>query len=146
RRGAGTGAARRSQPRAAAMPRIKGAKFSSEGERGTARLSYFEVPLLVRLSRREGKVRPYVLGGPVLSFRTSATAEALGVSESVEDQVRRTDFGVALGAGMRMPAGRGFFLLEAHYAFGLRNINIPAPGDAPLDVKNRALQLQMGLI
>jgi outer membrane protein with beta-barrel domain len=122
----------------------KGAKFSSEGETVSLHLSYVEVPLLLKFSRRGPGLRPYVLGGPVLGFRKSATLEASGLSLDFSREVKDTDFGLALGAGVKVPAGRAAVLLEGRYALGLRNIYVADPGDDPEVVKNRGFQFQAG--
>jgi opacity protein-like surface antigen len=126
----------------------KGAKLSPDGggEGGTARLSYFEVPLVLKLSARSGGVRPYLLGGPVIGFRTSAKVESGGLSEDFEDQIKDTDFGLALGAGVQIPAGRGAVFVEGHYGLGLRDIEVVEPGDEPVDVKNRGFQVKVGFV
>jgi hypothetical protein len=124
----------------------KGADISAEGARGTTRLSYFEVPLLLKLSTSGDGVRPYLLGGPVIGFRTSATVEAGGISEGFEDQVKDTDFGLALGAGVQIPTGRGALFVEGHYGVGLRDIEVVEPGDEPANVKNRGFQVKVGFV
>jgi hypothetical protein len=125
----------------------KGAKLSADGEEDfTSRVNYFEVPLILKLSTRGDGVRPYLLGGPVIGFRTSATVEGAGLSENFEDQIKDTDFGLALGAGVQIPAGRGALFVEGHYGLGLRDIEVVEPGDEPGHVKNRGVQVKVGFV
>jgi len=123
----------------------RGASLSSGDVKGAARINYFEAPLLLKVSSGRQGVRPYLLGGPVLGFRRGAKVEFGGPEEDVADQVKETDFGLALGAGLAIPAGSGSVFVEGQYHLGLRDIEIVAAGDEPTNAKNRGFLVQLGL-
>jgi hypothetical protein len=112
----------------------------------TERITYLAVPVFARLSfggtAREGHIRPYVLAGPEFGFRLKATetGEILGAGTGTEDVLenyRRTDIGLAVGAGVEIAR----FLVEGRYTLGLTNID--ATGVSTL--KNRVFAILAGV-
>jgi len=109
----------------------------------TERLTYLAVPVFARLSfASEGRVRPYVLAGPEFGFRLAATetgeiAGAEAGSDDVSENFRRTDIGVALGAGVEVRR----FLVEGRYTMGLTNID----ATGLTTVKNRVFAILAGV-
>jgi hypothetical protein len=116
------------------------------------RLSYFEVPVLVKYALGGRRVRPYLLAGPTLGVRRSASLVADGVRR--EDAITKTDLGFGFGAGARIPAGRAMLFAEAQYtlsvgetfAFDARPAVVSA-GRAigNYEPHNRAFQLKLGV-
>lgn len=113
----------------------------------TYKLTYLEIPVLLRLDlRNRGKAIPYVYAGPTVSFLLAATqtnvAPAIGYSAryDAKDQFQSTDVGFALGGGVRF----GKFLVEARYVEGLKNIAKQAPSQ-PSTAKNRVFQIIGGV-
>lgn len=89
--------------------------------------SYLEIPALFKLNLgKGGNISPYLLAGPYMAFKFSATYRAvedhdLGYFESEGDieTAKSIDFGVIIGAGAQIKAGNGKLLLEVRYSIGL---------------------------
>ena len=123
---------------------------------GGVRLSYLEVPLLLRatLPHADARVmRPYLLAGPAVAFRLTCelAAEVDGQQTRLdcddpifggEANTKPVDVGMVFGGGTAIGLGRAALQLEARYALGLSSID-----DTPArtDVKNRALSLLIGI-
>ncbi|MGH7503427.1 MAG: porin family protein [Longimicrobiales bacterium] len=116
--------------------------------------SYIEIPLLIQVPFGTGiGPAPYIFGGPSLAFETGCTfgLEGEGVSldidcdegeeEDLELQRKKFDYGAVFGAGLRVPAGSGAFLIEGRYTLGLANLD-----DSPQDdsIKNRSAAVLVG--
>ncbi|MBI4551408.1 MAG: PorT family protein [Candidatus Latescibacteria bacterium] len=126
----------------------KGAKVSilDENEEATLKLSYLEVPVLMKLALSARPTRPYLVVGPTFGFLRSAKV-AYGRSETSTDEVRNRDRGLIFGAGLRIPAGKAAFFVEGRYTLGLLNINdedSDGESDEPA-VKNRGMQVMAGI-
>jgi len=95
----------------------------------TAKLDYVQVPLLLRIGN-SGKAGAslYAVAGPTLGI--------LVRNEGVADQLRRTDLGVVVGAGVTVSR----LLLEGRYTAGLTDFN-----KGGTVYKNRVLSLLVGL-
>ncbi len=122
----------------------RGATARDSDEEVDIRIDYFDVPVLVKRDLGQGRVRPYVLGGFGVGFRTAARIINGDEREDIEDDVRGHDWSVRVGAGVRVPAGRAAILLEVDHAWGLVDINRsgqPVFGAT----KNRGFQLRVGL-
>jgi hypothetical protein len=122
----------------------------------TVTLTYLELPLLAKYSfGRPEALQPYILGGPTIGFKTGADApyavsRAPGAPDDVAaplllsgkgDEVKGTDLGFGLGAGLSLPAGSARVFGEALYVIGLANV-IDVPGAS---IKNKGLQLRLGV-
>ncbi len=108
------------------------------------RLSYFELPLLLKYSLRTHGLQPYLLAGPALALRRDATRVLDGKDAAdLDAHVKGTDLGLAVGAGLALPAGRLRLFAECQYTAGLANIEAaPGPG---VDTRNRAVLFKLGL-
>ena len=84
-----------------------------------------EVPVLLRWRIPvQWGVRPSLLGGPFVSFKTGELFKATGAntgSESVDD-LNDTDYGIVLGASLDHKAGPGRVVLEGRYDLGLADL------------------------
>jgi hypothetical protein len=140
----------------------KGAKFeesiSFEGETfnldGTLDLTYIEIPLLVKVNLPTPGFSPNFYAGPAVAFRSAAKAkfEYSGVfmgipfSESdefdIKDDVKSTDFGLVLGAGLDF--GLPVFKLTADLRYTMGLTSIAEEGD--IDIKNKAISLMVGVV
>lgn len=116
---------------------------------GTAQVAaafdYVEFPLLVRVDLHEqGVAWPYLLVGPSLSLRRSQQLRLSGGSSVTIDLdfVRRSDLGVALGAGLDVGRHRTRGLLETRYTLGLTDATDARYSDS---ARNGALLLMAGL-
>jgi hypothetical protein len=127
------------------------------------RLFYAELPILARLElpRGPGGVRPHLAAGPYFGWLLGCSSYLVPIdpgagaglhptvaSDSVSvgsacnrDAVRRTEVGVAAGAGARLPLGAVTAVADLRYERGLRGVVSDRPGD----VRNRALSLTAGV-
>ena len=90
------------------------------------RLSYINLPVLVRVSARRGWARPYLVAGPELGYllraRVHTTTRDRSVSKNGRDFFKKLDFGLALGGGVVVPAGGPSVFVEARGSLGLWGI------------------------
>ena len=115
----------------------QGAKFSDGGDSGTAKIDYFQVPLLARI----GPSKVGIVVGPSLGFRVNAKLSGAGLStedEDFSDQIERMDWGLVTG----VTADVGRLVLDGRYTWGLSNIEKEATADK---TKNRVISLTLGL-
>jgi opacity protein-like surface antigen len=112
----------------------------------TARLSYVELPVLVRYSfRQSGRIRPYAYAGPSIGLKTSAnvsgTSTGVGNTDSFEEDVssstRTTDVGIAAGGGVEF----GRLVVDARFTNGLTSVSSQGEGSA----RNRTFALMAGI-
>jgi len=124
---------------------------------GKVKLSYFEVPLLVKYTfgekgrKKDDAIQPYVLAGPTIGFKTGAKATTslsgtdmdadLSGTEDISDEVSGTDLGLALGGGVAKGFGSAKGFVEAQYVFGLKNIE----KDSDTSTKNKGFQIRVGV-
>lgn len=108
-------------------------------------IDYVEVPLLFRLQTgAAGSPRLMLEAGPTVAFKISETLKTTGlVGVSLDsDQIESLDYGVAVGAGLRLPAGGMNWTFEARYEQGLADVSkLPFGGD----LKNGSVQVLAGL-
>jgi hypothetical protein len=133
----------------------KGAKlFSTEvtisgftfGEVGTTLdVDYLELPVLLRLSLpTAGPVDARLLAGPVASLKVNEQLRTTGLIDVKlgTNQVKTSDFGLAVGGAVAVRNGGLDVVAEGRYTFGLSNISdLPFGGD----VKNGAFYAMLGL-
>jgi hypothetical protein len=110
------------------------------------RLSYLDVPILLRLA--PSRARPlYVLLGPSINFNVSAkTTDVVpsGVEEDVKDVIRNAEFGLVFGAGVAAKRA----LVEARYSAGLTDIvgdRAAAAISIDAPIRNRAFAILAGI-
>ena len=115
----------------------QGAKFSDSVNSGTAKIDYFQVPLLARI----GPSNVAVVVGPSIGFRINAKLSGDGISvdnEDFSDQIKRMDYGLVAG----VTADVGKLVLDGRYTWGLTNIEEEATA---AQTKNRVISLTLGL-
>jgi len=120
--------------------------FFGEDASASVRLSYVELPVLLKVSKPTGRVRPYLVVGPSVGYRTSVRVkdETTGEEEDpadADENLRKWDFGVTAGAGLAVPAGRATVFVESRYTWGLVNLD---KEDEDLTLKNRGIQVLAG--
>jgi hypothetical protein len=90
------------------------------------RLSYMELPMLLRVSSRRRWARPYLVAGPELGYllraRVHTTTRDRSVSKNSKDSFKKLDFALALGGGLVVPAGGPSVFVEARGSLGLWGI------------------------
>ncbi len=136
----------------------KGAKLESDelpGVEFKIKLSYVELPVLLKLALGKGAPRPYLLAGPAIGFLSSAKI-ALKASETPEIAVdakqffKDIDFNLTFGAGLSLAAGRNAIFVEGRYALGIANIaeNVTDEQGAVVEgnVKTRGFQIMAGVL
>ena len=116
----------------------KGAKNAEQSvEDFKYKLTYIDVPVLLTLGpSSSGDTRFNVFTGPQFSFKTKAEFEENGVDFDADDEVKSSDFGWVLGAGLE----KGRITADARYTLGLSNI---AEGGG--DVKNGVFAVMIGI-
>lgn len=113
---------------------------------GDLKLSYVEVPLLVKFSLGSGGARPYLLAGPTASYllRAKGFSDESGETTDILDVFKRADVGVSFGAGVRMPAGHAAVFVEGRYTLGLKDIQKDKAESDPT-LKNRSVAIAVGV-
>lgn len=119
-------------------------KGFSQADGGTSfnmKISYIEVPILLRADIGEGTARPFVFGGGYVAFKvgcsvgaetSEGSASATCVDAFDGEKLNSTDLGVSVGAGVNFQR----FGLSARYELGFSNI--PNDASAGTSVKNRS--------
>jgi hypothetical protein len=134
----------------------KGFSEQEEGIEVTAEFDYIEIPLLLKASfAPDGRVRPGLYAGPVISFESSCSlkGEDAGITldadceaddiEGLGDR-KTTDFGIAFGGEIQFDvSGNVVGLVDARYELGLTDLasDIADAGS----VKNRVFSIMAGL-
>ena len=114
----------------------KGAKNAEAGEDAKNKLTYIDVPVLLTLGPSSSSdTRFNVFTGPQFSFNTKAKYEDQFGEEDIDDEVKSTDFGWVVGAGLE----KGRLTADARYTIGLSNI-----AELGGDVKNRVFSVMLG--
>jgi opacity protein-like surface antigen len=98
---------------------------SYTGVHTTLKTDYLDMPIYIRWRPADSAIRWFVDVGPKLSFLLSSRVDmsALNVADwtrDVEQQLRRTDIGVAVGTGVEIDVAKSVCLTcAAHYTHGL---------------------------
>jgi hypothetical protein len=116
----------------------KGAKSSDATITGAAKLSYVEVPVVLRLDiPASGGVKPFAYAGPAFSLETSCDvegrAQGLTVSLSCNDAIRQFttpgsvslragDVGGLVGGGVAFDVGGRVLTIGARYELGFISV------------------------
>lgn len=115
----------------------KGAKNEEAGEDFKFKLSYIDVPLLLTFGPSSSDTTRFnVFTGPQVSFNIKAEDEFDGITTDRGDDIKSTDFGWVIGAGVES----GRFTADARYTLGLTNI---AEGSG--EAKNRVFAVMIGV-
>ncbi len=112
------------------------------------RLSYFEVPVLLRLAVSPASLlNPHVYAGPYVGFRINCRVE--GASGDCDDlgtvSTNTTDLGGVAGGGVSLAAGPLVLTGGARYTFGTSTIAEFDVGNAREDAKHGAYTVYVGL-
>jgi hypothetical protein len=107
-------------------------------------VDYIEIPVLATLSGGSDLLEAYLFGGPTFGIRVdSEIVTELGsttVSRDASDDIKKTDVGFAVGAGVKF----SFLLIEARLTQGLTAINKAGAGLSQ-DVRNRTFSIMGGI-
>ena len=97
--------------------------------------SYVNIPLVVKLYTIAG-INLQV--GPQIGFLTTAEVD----DEDAKDELKKTDFSLALGVGWDLPFG---LTVDGRYNWGLSDINDFEGSGAPVGtIKNQVWQISVG--
>ncbi len=121
-----------------ALITTKGARYTFGDElENELRVTYLEVPVLARV----GFGRVFVSGGPSFAFKLKEVQKEDGEETIVNDDVKKSDIGVAVGGGVSF----GRWIAEARYTLGLINIaDVDGGGFAEPTAKNRTVAVMFG--
>ncbi len=102
----------------------------------TASFDYVELPVLAIYTFSEvGAFRPFVYGGPNVSFTVGSelelSASILSTAVDFSSLTHVTDFGLVAGGGMEYPFGKGMLVLDARFQIGFTNVILS--GDFEID-------------
>ena len=101
------------------------------------KLAYLDVPVLLKFSLPTMMVTPMAYAGPDVSFRLSCTTGDVDCN----DTFKSTDWGVTLGAGVRLGGLTGL-TIEGRYTWGLNDIHDVSAGVA---ARTRTFLLLVGV-
>ena len=122
----------------------KGAEWDQYDDAGV-RLSYFDVPVLMKFSLPVNTViSPNLFVGPYVSFNLSAESYMGDVETDVKDNIKSTDYGVVIGGGLDYPMGQGELTFDVRYSLGLTKIDDMEGNDEEDDVKNTGIMFMLG--
>jgi len=117
----------------------KGLRLNVSGIKSSLKLDYLEVPVL---GRARFAHRYYAAAGPsmavALRARARTTFNDFTTELDVMDQVKRFDFGVAMGGGVQF----GSVVVDGRYTLGLTDID--KDKSDTVTTKNRAISLTAG--
>jgi hypothetical protein len=125
---------------------MKGAKATISGVDVKTKLDYLEIPVLVKwMIPTQSKISPNLFAGPAIAIRTSAKAEGeqggVAVEFDIKDSVKAIDFGVVLGGGVDVKAGKGNATFDVRYTLGLSSFD---DSSEKLDIKNGVISAMVG--
>ncbi|WP_148041310.1 porin family protein [Rufibacter immobilis] len=125
------------------------------------RLSYLEVPILLKATLQKTKWCTYLNAGPSLGYAMAGKSKSGDLKSDYNfSQSNRLELSLQGGAGFGVSLGSGTLLLDARYFFGLTHlvkefdgpISIDIPGEEPFttnvhldaDQKSRVLSFTLG--
>ena len=126
---------------------MKGFQITNGGATFTDKLNYLEVPALLKVKFPLTEVKPYLVGGPVLGIRVSASEEQSNGTQTADvdasSAYETIDFGLLFGGGLDFNvATKTDLFIQAGYAFGLSNI---WKQTTTVTVKNYGIQITGGV-
>ncbi len=126
--------------------------FSFGDIKVTYRLDYVEIPLLLRTHIfPRAKIQPNLAVGPYVAFLAAKKyTYRIVVVGTVEEEIRgikSTDYGVAFGTGLEIPAGVVKLRVDYRYTMGLVDLKLPTgPGFPEIELRNYCHGLMFGLV
>lgn len=126
---------------------MKGFQVTNGGVTFTDKLNYLEVPALLKVKFPLTEIKPYLVGGPVLGIRVSASEEQSNGTQTADvdasSAYESIDFGLLFGGGLDFNvANKTDLFIQAGYAFGLSNI---WKQTTTATVKNYGIQITGGV-
>ncbi len=125
----------------------KGAKLKLSDQGFTLeaeiKVSYIEVPAMLKFAFGSGDTKPYVMAGPTVGYLLSAKVKDDMEEQDIKDDVKNIDFGLAFGGGVSLPMGNNTFFVEGRYSLGLSDINDDSSDDT--EIKTKGIQIMAGI-
>lgn len=126
---------------------MKGFQITNGGATFTDKLNYIEVPALLKVKFPLTEVKPYLVGGPVLGIRVSASEEQSNGTQTndvdASSAYESIDFGLLFGGGLDFKvAAKTDLFIQGGYSFGLSNI---WKQTTTVTVKNYGIQFTGGV-
>jgi len=121
--------------------------FFGDEEDTSVRVNYIDIPILFKYSFGGESIGGHIGLGPHFGYAMSGT-----INDHVEDEkmdldfddaeFNRLDYGIAIGTGIKLPAGSGHFVADLRYLLGIANLV-----DSEFDestARNRGINLSVG--
>ncbi|MCH8019850.1 PorT family protein, partial [candidate division KSB1 bacterium] len=125
----------------------KGAKLKLSDQGFTLeaeiKVSYIEVPAMLKFAFGSGDTKPYVMAGPTVGWVLSAKVKDDMEEQDIKDDVKNIDFGLAFGGGVSLPMGNNTVFVEGRYSLGLSDINDDSSDDT--EIKTKGIQIMAGI-
>ncbi len=125
----------------------KGAKLKLSDQGFTLeaeiKVSYIEVPAMLKFAFGSGDTKPYVMAGPTVGYLLSAKVKDDMEEQDIKDDVKNIDFGLAFGGGVSLPMGNNTVFVEGRYSLGLSDINDDSSDDTK--IKTKGIQIMAGI-
>jgi outer membrane protein with beta-barrel domain len=125
---------------------VKGSQGSSliGGHDWETKLTYFEIPLLLKLELPLPALSPYLYAGPSVAFLLKAEAKDEAFSTDwvdTKDAMKSTEWSLAIGGGVNILK----FHVDVRYLMGLTELNEEDTATSVLnDSKNRTVSFLVG--
>ncbi len=119
---------------------MQGAKFSHPTEEASLKINFIQIPLLVQLRfGAEDSPKPMIFAGPQFGLLMGCKFAFNGQSEDCKDDLKSTDVGLVLGAGVSLPMG---LTIDGRYNLGLTKIFDDDPN--PADITHSVISVRVG--
>jgi hypothetical protein len=117
----------------------KGAESEINSVKTTTKITYLEIPVLVRINAiNAGVLHAGLIGGPSFAFTLSAKAN----DTDIKDSIKSNDMGAVIGIGADIGAGVISLIGDVRYTMGLNSID---DSGMDLDIKNGVFSVMIGI-
>ena len=117
----------------------KGAEFEVNSNKTTTKITYLEIPLLIRLNTiNAGVLKAGLIAGPSFAFTLSAKSD----DTDIKNSIKSNDMGAVVGIGVDLGAGVISLTGDVRYTLGLNSID---DSGADLDIKNGVFSVMVGI-
>ena len=125
---------------------VKGATGQATGgldvQKWENKLTYLEIPLLLKLEFPVPTLKPFLYGGASVSVLLSAQERVLADWHDIKDSLNSTDYGLVLGGGLHL----GGLFCEVRYNHGLSDlVEEQDPHSMVTQSRNKVLSIMAGL-
>ncbi len=139
----------RSFTAAATFP--SGSPNASNGESWAEKLTYLQIPILLKISPIDGAFSPCVFAGPNIGFKLSASAitDSTGRSQTADQNTlfKSLDLGLDAGGGLSVKVlPFAYLFADVRYTFGLIDVYHNVTTSGARDLKSRDIKWTGGLM